>query len=120
MKKSDYVFTCPVIQSFHTSQNELKRHSKTEKTQSTPLACLAPWVVYGLAWREVYFRNGVTIRAMGAAIEKAVRLAVELQRRNYSLGILTGTAEVVDDVIPDDNVQLSFFGVGLILGYGVG
>lgn len=50
-------------------------------------------------------RNGVTIRAMGAAIEKAVRLAVELQRRNYSLGILTGTAEVVDDVIYDDNVH---------------
>lgn len=50
-------------------------------------------------------RNGVTIRAMGAAIEKAVRLAVELQRRNYSLKILTGTAEVVDDVIPDDNVR---------------
>ena len=48
----------------------------------------------------------MTIRAMGAAIEKAVRLAVELQRRSYSLGILTGTAEVVDDVIPDDNVGI--------------
>jgi Rpp20 subunit of nuclear RNase MRP and P len=44
------------------------------------------------------------VRAMGAAIEKAVRLAVELQRRGYVLGILTGTAEVVDDVIPDDHV----------------
>jgi len=40
---------------------------------------------------------------MGAAIEKAVHLAVELQRRGYVLGILTGTAEVVDDVIPDDH-----------------
>lgn len=49
-------------------------------------------------------RNGVVIRAMGAAIEKAVRLALEIQRRGYSIGILTGTAEVVDDVIPDDNV----------------
>jgi len=48
----------------------------------------------------------VTIRAMGAAIEKAVRLAVELQRRSYSLRILTGTTEVVDDVIPDDNVGI--------------
>jgi hypothetical protein len=47
---------------------------------------------------------------MGAAIEKAVRLAVELQRRNYSLGILTGTVEVVDDVIPDDNVAFPFLG----------
>ena len=44
------------------------------------------------------------MKAMGAAIEKAVSLAVELQRRGYSLGILTGTTEVVDDVIPDDNV----------------
>ena len=44
------------------------------------------------------------MRAMGAAIEKAVRLALELQRRNYSIGILTGTTEVVDDVIPDDHV----------------
>lgn len=44
------------------------------------------------------------VRAMGAAIEKAVCLALELQRRSYSIGILTGTAEVVDDVIPDDNV----------------
>jgi len=42
---------------------------------------------------------------MGAAIEKAVCLALELQRRNFSIGILTGTAEVVDDVIPDDNVS---------------
>ena len=109
MKTSDYVFTCPVIQSFRTSQNELKRNSKTEKTQSMPLACLVPSVACSLVWREVYFRNGVTIRAMGAAIEKAVRLAVELQRRNYSLGILTGTVEVVDDVIPDDNVALPFF-----------
>ena len=41
---------------------------------------------------------------MGAAIEKAVCLALELQRRSYSIGILTGTTEVVDDVIPDDNV----------------
>jgi hypothetical protein len=54
-------------------------------------------------------RNGVVVRAMGAAIEKAVRLAVELQRRGYSIGILTGTAEVVDDVIPDDHVP--FYGV---------
>ena len=44
------------------------------------------------------------VRAMGAAIEKAVCLALELQRRSYSIGILTGTTEVVDDVIPDDNV----------------
>jgi hypothetical protein len=42
---------------------------------------------------------------MGAAIEKAVCLAVELQRRNYSLRILTGTTEVIDDVIYDDNVR---------------
>jgi hypothetical protein len=49
-------------------------------------------------------RNGVIVRAMGAAIEKAVSLALELQRRGYSIGILTGTAEVVDDVIPDDHV----------------
>jgi len=49
----------------------------------------------------------VTVRAMGAAIEKAVRLAAELQRRNYSMGIRTGTAEVVDDVIYDDNVHHS-------------
>ena len=48
-------------------------------------------------------RNGVVVRAMGAAIEKAVCLALELQRRKYVIGILTGTAEVVDDVIPDDN-----------------
>jgi len=48
-------------------------------------------------------KNGVQVRAMGAAIEKAVHLAVELQRRGYVLGILTGTAEVVDDVIPDDH-----------------
>jgi len=41
---------------------------------------------------------------MGAAIEKAVCLCVELQRRHYSIGILTGTTEVVDDVIPDDHV----------------
>lgn len=45
------------------------------------------------------------MRAMGAAIEKAVLLAFELQRRKYAIGILTGTAEVVDDVIPDDNVH---------------
>jgi hypothetical protein len=44
------------------------------------------------------------VRAMGAAIEKAVCLALELQKRHYSLGIVTGTTEVVDDVIPDDNV----------------
>ena len=44
------------------------------------------------------------MRAMGAAIDKAVCLALELQRRGYSIGILTGTTEVVDDVIPDDNV----------------
>jgi hypothetical protein len=42
---------------------------------------------------------------MGAAIDKAVCLALELQRRGYSIGILTGTTEVVDDVIPDDNVR---------------
>jgi len=42
---------------------------------------------------------------MGAAIEKAVCLALELQRRKYVIGIVTGTAEVVDDVIPDDNVS---------------
>jgi hypothetical protein len=48
----------------------------------------------------------VTVRAMGAAIEKAVRLTLELQKRGYSLGILTGTTEVVDDVIPDDHVCL--------------
>lgn len=41
---------------------------------------------------------------MGAAIEKAVCLCVELQRRHYSIEILTGTTEVVDDVIPDDHV----------------
>ena len=41
---------------------------------------------------------------MGAAIEKAVLLALELQRRNYSIGIVTGTAEVVDDVVYDDMV----------------
>jgi hypothetical protein len=45
---------------------------------------------------------------MGAAIEKAVCLAVELQRRNYSLRILTGTTEVIDDVIYDDNVRQTF------------
>ena len=45
------------------------------------------------------------VRAMGAAIDKAVCLALELQRRGYSIGILTGTTEVVDDVIPDDNVR---------------
>jgi hypothetical protein len=44
---------------------------------------------------------------MGAAIEKAVLLAFELQRRKYAIGILTGTAEVVDDVIPDDNVSFT-------------
>jgi len=48
------------------------------------------------------------VRAMGAAIEKAVCLALELQKRGYSIGILTGTTEVVDDVIPDDNVA-SFY-----------
>ena len=46
------------------------------------------------------------MKAMGAAIEKAVLLAFELQRRKYAIGILTGTAEVVDDVIPDDNVSV--------------
>ena len=62
------------------------------------------------------------MRAMGAAIEKAVCLALELQRRGYSIGIITGTAEVVDDVIPDDNVSrpCSPPGVGLIVGYGIG
>lgn len=55
---------------------------------------------------------------MGAAIEKAVCLALELQRRNYSIGILTGTTEVVDDVIPDDNVVPHDF--KLMVGYGVG
>ena len=58
---------------------------------------------------------------MGAAIEKAVCLAVELQRRNYSLGILTGTAEVVDDIIPDDNVEWPCgVKVNFLLGYGIG
>jgi hypothetical protein len=52
---------------------------------------------------------GVVVRAMGAAIEKAVCLATDLQRRSYSIGILTGTTEVVDDVIPDDNVSPSPF-----------
>jgi len=52
------------------------------------------------------YRNGIVVRAMGAAIEKAICLALELQRRSYSIGILTGTTEVVDDVIPDDNVFL--------------
>jgi len=47
---------------------------------------------------------------MGAAIEKAVCLALELQRRSYCIGILTGTTEVVDDVIPDDNVFLNLIG----------
>jgi hypothetical protein len=55
---------------------------------------------------------------MGAAIEKAVHLAVELQRRGYVLGILTGTAEVVDDVIPDDHVPSCK--VGLTVGYAIG
>ena len=50
------------------------------------------------------FRNGVIVRAMGAAIEKAVSLALEMQKRQYAIGILTGTTEVVDDVIPDDHV----------------
>lgn len=45
---------------------------------------------------------------MGAAIEKAVCLAAELQKRSYSIGILTGTTEVVDDVIPDDNAFFPF------------
>jgi Rpp20 subunit of nuclear RNase MRP and P len=63
-------------------------------------------------------RNGVVVRAMGAAIEKAVCLALELQRRNYAIGIITGTAEVVDDVIPDDNVCRHLN--KLMLGYGVG
>jgi hypothetical protein len=54
------------------------------------------------------------VRAMGAAIEKAVCLALELQRRSYSIGILTGTTEVVDDVIPDDNV----FSLNIIRGNG--
>jgi Rpp20 subunit of nuclear RNase MRP and P len=44
------------------------------------------------------------VKAMGAAIEKAVCLALELQRRKYSVGIITGTVEVIDDVIPQDNV----------------
>jgi hypothetical protein len=78
-------------------EKELQNGKNSTYPPRNHLACVA----------EVYSRNGVTIRAMGAAIEKAVRLAVELQRRNYSLGIVTGTAEVVDDVIPDNNVLLS-------------
>lgn len=46
----------------------------------------------------------MTVRAMGAAIEKAVYLAAHLDKQGYSLGILTGTAEVVDDITPDNNV----------------
>ena len=45
------------------------------------------------------------MRAMGAAIENGVCLALELQRRGYLLGIVTGTTEVIDDVIPDDHVR---------------
>jgi hypothetical protein len=56
---------------------------------------------------------------MGAAIEKAVCLAVELQKQGYSLGILTGTTEVVDDVTPDDNV-LSHVTGAEFLGNGIG
>jgi Rpp20 subunit of nuclear RNase MRP and P len=47
------------------------------------------------------------VRAMGAAIEKAVYLAAHLDKQGYSLGILTGTTEVVDDITPDDNVLSS-------------
>ena len=54
------------------------------------------------------------MRAMGAAIEKAVLLAFELQCRNYAVEILTGTTDVVDDVIPDDNVH-SLLGLSLII-----
>jgi Rpp20 subunit of nuclear RNase MRP and P len=61
------------------------------------------------------------VRAMGAAIEKAVFLAFELQRRNYAVEILTGTAEVVDDVIPDDNVTLPLMMItDCVPGYGIG
>jgi Rpp20 subunit of nuclear RNase MRP and P len=62
----------------------------------------------------------VVVRAMGAAIERAVCLALELQRRGYSIGILTGTTEVVDDVIPDNNVLFLHELLVLILGYGIG
>jgi Rpp20 subunit of nuclear RNase MRP and P len=64
-------------------------------------------------------RNGVIVRAMGAAIGKAVCLAVELQKQGYSLGILTGTTEVVDDVTPDDNV-LSNMTCAEFIGNGIG
>jgi hypothetical protein len=64
-------------------------------------------------------RNGVLVRAMGAAIEKAVCLAVELQKQGYSLGILTGTTEVVDDVTPDDNV-FSNVTCAEFIGNGIG
>lgn len=62
------------------------------------------------------------VRAMGAAIEKAVCLALELQKRGYSIGIVTGTTEVVDDVIPDDNVVPHPFVTGRFscVGYAVG
>ena len=59
------------------------------------------------------------MRAMGAAIEKAICLALELQRRRYSIGILTGTTEVVDDVIPDDNVITSIL-TRVMVEHGVG
>ena len=64
-------------------------------------------------------RNGVLVRAMGAAIEKAVCLAVELQKQGYSLGILTGTTEVVDDVTPDNNV-FSNVTCAEFIGNGIG
>ena len=80
------------------------------RIQSKPT--LRPMVLTG-------FRNGVTVKAMGAAIEKAICLALELQRRRYSIGIITGTTEVVDDVIPDDNVLPSILTM-LIVGHGLG
>jgi hypothetical protein len=58
---------------------------------------------------------------MGAAIEKAVFLAFETQRRSYAVEILTGTTEVVDDVIPDDNVHLSAMIIAdCVPGCGIG
>jgi hypothetical protein len=73
-----------------------------------------------LSVRVLTGRNGVVVRAMGAAIEKALFLAFELQRRNYAIGILTGTAEVVDDVIPDDNVHSCLMIADRVPGYGIG
>jgi hypothetical protein len=64
-------------------------------------------------------RNGVVVRAMGAAIEKAVCLAFEIQRRDHVVEILTGTTEVVDDVIPEDKVHVSLMVITDCPGYGI-